>query len=444
MRVQRRRGRCWQLAQAKHRFELLEDRLALSSAPAVADVSLASSEWSPAFYAYLANNNLGDQGYSVPVGSTDQETPLPWSNIDQLRITFTEDVYVDAADLSLSGVNSTEYTFADFEYLPEERIAVWTLSNELPTDRFWIDLAGDGLDPVQDLDLNTLDGEWVDSTSSFSSGNGTAGGDFEFSFRVLPGDALGHNLLDYDNGYYIVYKDGYDVHDALYDPKADVNGNGLIESSDYYTVFNDMWASAPGGAQAGSLNDAPTTAGLGYRAITNDVIDEVFSLYDAFDDAEDSDSQLTYAITSNSDPSLFDSVSINSQSGELEVNTASGVSGRARIGVSATDQSGLSVETSLTIDVARQNVIPSLTVSTTDAGQGQWIIEGWVSDTDENLDELYVVLIGYLSQRVSVAETGYFWHVVELDPTEGGSVWASVSDSAGATSTSVYFEVGWS
>lgn len=444
MRVQRRRGRCWQLAQAKHRFELLEDRLALSSAPAVADVSLASSEWSPAFYSYLANNNLGDQGYSVPVGSTDQETPLPWSNIDQLRITFTEDVYVDAADLSLSGVNQAEYSFTDFDYYPESKLAIWTLTAPLLTDRYQIDLDGDGLDPVTDLSGTILDGDWTDSVSTYTSGDGTAGGDFEFNFRVLVGDVIGNDSVDYGDYYSVNYSIGRDVNHPNYSPRTDVDGSGVVEVSDRQTVSSNAWTSTPTGIPVGATSDAPTTAGLGYRAITNDVIDEVFLLYDAFDDAEDSDSQLTYAITSNSDPSLFDSVSINSQSGELEVNTASGVSGRARIGVSATDQSGLSVETSLTIDVARQNVIPSLTVSTTDAGQGQWIIEGWVSDTDENLDDLYVVLIGYFSQRVSVAETGYFWHVVELDPSEGGSVWASVSDSAGATSTSVYFEVGWS
>ena len=44
----------------------------------------------------------------------------------------------------------------------------------------------------------TLDGEWTTSASTFAagSGDGRAGGDFEFAFHVLPGDATGEGVTN--------------------------------------------------------------------------------------------------------------------------------------------------------------------------------------------------------------------------------------------------------
>ena len=46
--------------------------------------------------------------------------------------------------------------------------------------------------------LLPLDGEWTTSASTFvaGSGDGTAGGDFEFAFHVLPGDANGNGVAN--------------------------------------------------------------------------------------------------------------------------------------------------------------------------------------------------------------------------------------------------------
>ncbi len=84
---------------------------------------------------------------------------LPWDNLDQIRITFSEAVEVQEWDLSVSGVNTTAYEFSNFSYDSQTYTAVWTLADPIAKDKLLIDLGGDGLDPVEDLNANVLDGE---------------------------------------------------------------------------------------------------------------------------------------------------------------------------------------------------------------------------------------------------------------------------------------------
>src|SRR4029079_6125891 len=116
----------------------------------------------------------------------------------------------------------------------------------------------------------------------------------------------------------------------------------------------------PTGNPVGVGNDAPTTGGIGLVTITDDTVDVAISLLSGFGDLESGSSGLTYSITSNSNPGLFDTVSLDSASNSLVVNAADGASGRASISVTATDSSGLSTTTSVTIDVNYENVPPEI------------------------------------------------------------------------------------
>ena len=51
---------------------------------------------------------------------------------------------------------------------------------------------------VSDLNGTELDGAWTTSVSTFAtgSGDGTPGGDFNFYFDVLPGDALSKDAVN--------------------------------------------------------------------------------------------------------------------------------------------------------------------------------------------------------------------------------------------------------
>ncbi len=110
--LRRGRGRNWQ-------FESLEERIALTAAPTVTNVSVGSTQWSSAFTDYLTTQGLGAGAFSIPVGSTAQTTTLPWNNLNQIRITFSEDVDVDKADLNVSGKLFANYSFSGFKYTPE-------------------------------------------------------------------------------------------------------------------------------------------------------------------------------------------------------------------------------------------------------------------------------------------------------------------------------------
>ena len=173
--------------------------LSIPLAPTVTNVLVSSTNWNPTFLSYLAS--LGSQnvgGYSIPVGSGSQLLSLPWGNINQIKVVFSENVVVDQSDLLLSGVNTTAYNVSGgtFSYDPTTFTATWTLPQAIGPDKLLLQLNADGSDPIEDSAGNRLDGEWTNptsttqsSSSTYPSGNGTAGGDFLFRFNVLPGDA---------------------------------------------------------------------------------------------------------------------------------------------------------------------------------------------------------------------------------------------------------------
>ena len=149
---------------------------------AVTDVRVSSTAWTSAFL-----DLLGSTGYSIPVGSDEQLTTLAWGNINQIQIVFCKDVVVSESDLLLTGIKVAEYAFSDFSYDAGTFTATWTLSARIGMDKLLIHLA----DSVQDSAGNALDGEWTDGSSTYPSGDGTSGGDFEFHFHVLPADGTG-------------------------------------------------------------------------------------------------------------------------------------------------------------------------------------------------------------------------------------------------------------
>jgi hypothetical protein len=52
-------------------------------------VTMSSTSWSPDFVAALAAAGLGTNGYRLPIGAPSQLAPLPWANVDQIRLQFS-------------------------------------------------------------------------------------------------------------------------------------------------------------------------------------------------------------------------------------------------------------------------------------------------------------------------------------------------------------------
>ncbi|MEX0641980.1 MAG: hypothetical protein WD468_04730 [Pirellulales bacterium] len=421
---------------------MLERRDLLSAAPTVVAVEVASTSWSETFVDYLQTSGQGEEGYSIPKGSSAQSASLTWTNLDQIKIKFSKDVIIDSADLSLSGVNTTAYGFSNFHYDPQTRFATWTLSSPLDKDRLRLDLDAGGADPVRDLDENTLDGEWTNNVSTVS-GNGTAGGDFQFNFNVLPTDVNNSaNITSYDY-IYIRQLEGKSTTSPGYIAKRDIDGSGLIDSTDWQEAIDRYFETLPTGSPAGTSNDAPTTSGFELVQISDASVDVAISLSSNFGDAESGGSGLTYSILSNSNSSLFDTASVNQSSQELVLNAASGVSGRATIIVRATDAGGLFVDTPITVDVDRENQAPVISnYFISYAGAGTWIVEGDVTDPDDDVSDFIVQFFNVFVTRSAVDENGHFEFAIILDENEWGFEYAVTFDPHGLQSNTDSCEVG--
>jgi hypothetical protein len=413
-----------------HRFsiEALEQRRLLTGAPTVIGVYVGSSEWSSAFYDYLNTTSEPDLGFKIPTGTMAQVKSLPWFNIDKITIEFSEDVHVQANDLSLSGVNSTALTFEHFFYDALEHVATWTLASPLPKNSYQIDLNGNGLNPVQDLDGNILDGEWANNSDTFPSGNGTAGGDFAFNFKVMPGDVNQSAVVETSDYNYVNGRVGQSTTSANYSAFADVDGSGVIEAQDAQDVWSKLWSTYPSQSPVGLNNDAPSATGREAFDVDDWMGNVSISLYDDFQDAETPDSQLTYQIVGNSNSAIFETASINSTTGILTLNSAAGQSGRSTVTVKATDAAGLWTTTSYVIDVNYTNQIPILDFEVLPCeGTTFWVV-GSVLDDDLNLEGLYVDFYGAFNVRASVEADGSFEFYIVVPMSNWGTVTGTVTD----------------
>ena len=423
-------------------FENLERREMLSAAPVVTSVEVGSTAWAPAFKQHLATSGQGVYGYAIPRGSSAQSATLNWDNIDEIMITFDKDVVVDKADLSLSGKNITQYAFNKFHYDPLTRTAKWTLSASIDRDRLRLSLDANGADPVRDLDGNVLDGEWTNNVST-TSGNGTAGGDFRFNFNVLPTDVnnTGNvNNVDYTS---IRQLEGKVTTSTGYIAKRDINGDGVIDTADWQKALSRSTQALPSGVPAGTNNDSPTTTQGPLVEILDHDVDVTVDMRSYFNDLENGSSGITYTIISNDNASLFDVADLNLSTGSLTLNAASGAVGRAFIVIRGTDAGGLSVDTTVTVDVNRTNEKPLIVnFSIQHAGANTWIFSGDVVDPDDDVANFIVEFRGVYPIRSAVDDAGHFEFAVILFNGEYGVEYAITRDPHGLASDEAYRDMG--
>lgn len=433
--------------------ESLERREMLSGSPNVVKVEVASTSWTTAFVAKLnpsmqnatgvvedTGNGFTIQaahGYAIPVGSTAQSATLTWDNINQIAITFSEEVVIQSADLSVTGVNTAQYHFSGFHYDPISRVAIWTFASPLNKDRVRLDLDGNGANGVKDLDGNLLDGEWTNN-SSVTSGNGTSGGDFEFNFNVLPTDINNSASVTSYDYVYIRQLDGKTLTSVGYISNRDIDGNGTIDSVDWQKALDRALQVLPTGTAAGTSNDAPTTSGFAPINISNASIDAAISLLTGFNDSESGSSGLTYSIVANSNPELFDEASIHASAQSLVLNAAAFATGRASITIRATDAGGLSVDTTIIVDVNRENLQPHIEyLSIETMGYGMWSVSGFVVD-DEDVSNFTVYFTEVFSLHSAVDEHGHFSFVIDIPESASGIEKVMTKDSHGLWSAEFF------
>jgi fibronectin type 3 domain-containing protein len=217
--------------------------------PQVAAVYVSSSAWQQTFLNYLASSGQGDAqlGYRVSAGAN-QLGSLPWTNINVISIQFTEDVTINTAQAGLALVGSPDLpappalSAASFSYSSATRAATWVYRTALPLDKYLISIPSGAV--TNGLGA-ALDGEFITSTSNYPSGDGAAGGDFNFRFNILPGDV--------DQNGVVTGLDGGDVRQHFlqfpsspnYVSLYDTYGKGAITGLDLLTVQGTLLTQLP-------------------------------------------------------------------------------------------------------------------------------------------------------------------------------------------------------
>jgi len=214
-----------------------------SLAPTVTGVYVRGSAWSSGFLSFLAAN-LGSSsstyGFAIPVGSgSTQLQTLPWRNLNQISVAFSEDVSVAQAQFAIAG-SVGSYSVSGFAYNPADHVATWSLSEVMGPDKLYIALPGTGTSPLADAAGNIMDGEWsnpssysdVGASDTFPSGNGTAGGDFVFRMDVLPGDSTGGSLGKVNVADINQTKSHSSLPETASSYRSDFDGNNLVNVAD--------------------------------------------------------------------------------------------------------------------------------------------------------------------------------------------------------------------
>lgn len=107
--------------------------------------------------------------------------------------------------------------------------------------------------------------------------------------------------------------------------------------------------SAFSNVESSTQSGPPTTNGIDDVGVPVNNVNVVIDLFAAFDDVEDVDEDLVFTVGGNSDPSLFNSLTIDPLTGELTLGFAADTSGTADVTIRATDMGGDFVETTFNV-----------------------------------------------------------------------------------------------
>ncbi|WP_436714749.1 integrin alpha [Roseiconus lacunae] len=211
--------------------------------PEVVDVIVSSSAWSNAMIDVVDGSGAGN-GLGLSLPGAEQTRPAPWaSGIDTIYVVFSEDVgsTFTAANLSFIGTTQADYLpSATVQYgVDGPNVGTITLSQPILRDSLLLQIR----DAVTDAAGNALDGEWTDDVSN-QSGNGTAGGDLNFRFNVLFGDADGDGFVGTPDIGIVFAALGTSPSDVI-SSRVDIDADQFIGTPDIGLVFSRLGTGTP-------------------------------------------------------------------------------------------------------------------------------------------------------------------------------------------------------
>lgn len=276
----------------------------VSTVPVITGVYVNASSWTADFRNYLpvaSPGSSGTLGYSIPGGAVaafnrgtpNQLNTLPWTGINEISISFSEDVTIAENDFALTGVNTASYLVVGFAYGQIDGVwtASWALAGNITADKLLVNVAGTVAAAGGGLQLA---GGWTTPTpttagSAFPS-SGSPGTAFLFRMNALPGDVNSNTIVNTQD-YFLDRAALGSVPGSVTPPYSifnDVNGNAIVNSADVLTVRSLLATSLPNGeplpavfpsasafaslASGGSLTIAEARQ-LAWAALGNDFTD---------------------------------------------------------------------------------------------------------------------------------------------------------------------------
>jgi hypothetical protein len=223
--------------------------------PAVAAATIGAAPQVTNVYVSGSLSTHSVANFSQVVGSGQQLRTVPVGGADTISIVFSENVNVAPDSLLVVGLETGNVpTLAEFSYNPTMQMATWRFENWALRDQYVLSLA----DSVTDVDGNWLDGEWTNpesittvnsAVSEFPSGDGVAGGRFNFVMTLLPGDANGDAIVN--SADYAIFLANAGAQTGKKFVHADFDGDGDVDGDDYDlgaatdgTNFQTLWMRA--------------------------------------------------------------------------------------------------------------------------------------------------------------------------------------------------------
>ena len=231
-------------------YQLTGTAPSLPSSVFVQDVIAGGTGFSSEFVDSVDGQGVGaGNGLGFSLVGDHQLESLPWLSIDTIYLQFSEDVSASIAngDIVLTGTEAGVYDMQMVSYNTESNTAEFRVASGMDIDSLVISIM-DGA--VANANGELLDGEWT-SGQTDQSGDGTAGGQFDFWFNVLPGDEDGSGQVDATDAFGIFTLNTDATTDLNY--RLDIDGSGQINSADAFASFANNFHVLPGAPVAPSV-----------------------------------------------------------------------------------------------------------------------------------------------------------------------------------------------
>ncbi len=362
------------------------------------------------FLSVTSSDTVTSQGIPIVVDAEGNVTYNPGSTFDFLE---SGDSIVDSFSYTVSdGFGATDTVTST--------ITIHGVSNGPTLNTNEVTVVEGAVVTLTSTHLSATDPDDLDSTLAFSVTNVTGGHFAEATSAAVPIFAFQQQQVT--NGEIVFIDDG--------------NGTGPSYS---VSVSDGTNATTPQAASItfSSSNDRPTSIGIADVVVAEDSANHTINLGDIFDDEEDTDSELTYAVQRFTNGELFDSVTIATND-ELIIDLSANQNGTSDITILATDTGGRSVSSSFQFEVTPVNDSPTVLPQTYEAPTGAQFISGsvlvGVSDVDG--DVLSVALVsGPSNGTLTLASDGTFVYVPKANNFETETFQFIVTDGNGGGQT---------